>query len=339
MINVTWLCAVRATNLAQLENSNLASVRLRTAVSLRGMAGFGIECIVTDGNQYSSTDLIIAGKIDYLSDPSRPMRWLSYMADGKSRGARVIIDYTDNHLGQDSPAGQFYRESLNLADGVIVSSEVLRDEVRKYFDKYIRVIEDPIEVEIIAPKPRSSKFPSALWFGHSSNLPYLISYLERTPPTSLKTLAALSNFETCPLLLERLVCAAKVSNISLNTIQWTMANVIKISKICDVSIIPAGLYDDRKKGASSNRLLTSLALGLPTAAHPINSYLEFAEYFYDLTRSNHTEFFKRFEEYQSKIAHVQKLLRSRFTKDFIGVQWADLAQSVAHTGFIPTKVE
>ncbi len=300
-------------------------------MALRSGIGSGFECIVTDGQSYKSTDLIIVGKIDCFSDPSRSMRWLAYMADGKNRGAKILIDYTDNHLGQDSPVGRFYKAALNLADGIIVSSELLRDQIRNYFSGYSEVIEDPIEVEIIAPKRRTANFPSALWFGHASNLPYLIAYLEKAQPSSLKHLTTLSNFENCPLLLERLMYAAKNLKICLNITPWTVTNVVKTAKRCDVSIIPAGLYDDRKKGASSNRLITSFALGLPTAADPIQSYREFKDYFFDLNHGNFPEFFKNFEKYQSKLIYAQEILRSRFTKDLIGIRWIGLLRSVAHS--------
>jgi glycosyltransferase involved in cell wall biosynthesis len=337
MATITWLCANRAKTLCELQNSNLASIRLRTAVSLEALVNHGSSCIVTDGSQYQNTDLIIAGKIDYASDPSRPSRWLEYLSEGKRRGAEILIDYTDNHLCQESAAASFYKESFSITDRIITSSEALRREAKKYFSGDIVVIEDPIEVEIQAPKQKTNQFPNALWFGHASNLRYLISYLEKVTRNSLRNLTALSNFENSPFLTKNLVNAAKSANIALKIIPWSNENLIKHSKTCDVCILPAGINDDRKKGASLNRLLTALALGIPTAAHVLESYLKFGEFFFDLSSGDYPDFIRRFDEYHAKTAHAQTIIKRDYTKNILGSTWVKSLEKKRPTSKIASK--
>lgn len=58
--------------------------------------------------------------------------------------------------------------------------------------------------------------------------------------------------------------------------------MVASADLCDLCIIPSDPRDRRKAGVSSNRLLTALALGLPTAADRLDSYIEHESYFADI---------------------------------------------------------
>jgi hypothetical protein len=59
---------------------------------------------------------------------------------------------------------------------------------------------------------------------------------------------------------------------------WSVAGLEKVASECDFAFIPKG-SEPRKKGVSTNRLITSLTLGLPTFAGDFDSYKRFEDYF------------------------------------------------------------
>ena len=123
---IEWLASVSPATVEALEQSNLASVRLRTAVSYKASQSNGFDCKVTDGHEPSKPKALIVGKIDAISDPGRAQRWLNHIARCKANGSRIIIDYTDHHLAHTSVASSFYSQALKLADLTICSSKKLK---------------------------------------------------------------------------------------------------------------------------------------------------------------------------------------------------------------------
>jgi hypothetical protein len=58
--------------------------------------------------------------------------------------------------------------------------------------------------------------------------------------------------------------------------------MVAAARVAEFCVVPSNNWDPKKSGASSNRLLTAPALGLPTAVSMIPSCQEFSEYFFDL---------------------------------------------------------
>jgi hypothetical protein len=71
-------------------------------------------------------------------------------------------------------------------------------------------------------------------------------------------------------------------NLYIQTGIWSSEKMVSAAKLCDIAIIPSDPNDIKKSSVSSNRLITALALGLPTAADTMNSYKEFSNYFIDI---------------------------------------------------------
>lgn len=64
--------------------------------------------------------------------------------------------------------------------------------------------------------------------------------------------------------------------------EWSIDTMREAAQQSDVCLIPSDTQDPRKMAVSANRLITALALGLPTAADRLESYAEFGEYFTDI---------------------------------------------------------
>jgi hypothetical protein len=100
--------------------------------------------------------------------------------------------------------------------------------------------------------------------------------------------------------------------------------MVDVSSDADLCVIPSDSSDPRKAGASSNRLLSALALGLPTAATPIPSYAEFSDYFVDIK----SDPFSLSEPELSGLCALIKLAQAnileQYSREAVGRQWTNL---------------
>lgn len=327
-ISVEWLCAAKAKNSADLDSSNLASVRLRTAIGYRATQSTGFKAFISDKQFANDVDIIVVGKLDYVSDSDRADRWYKRIEEQKAQGARILIDYTDHHLVSESPAKDFYKKSIQIADLVITPSNWLRQQIKINLNKDVRLIPDPVEVPICMPVKKNNGTKTALWFGHATNLPYLFEYLVNRYYSKVeRKLIIMTNLHPLPSQYIELLDLPHLSNLEINVVPWSKADLPLAAQISDFCLLPAGVDDVRKKGASSNRLLTSLALGLPTVAHPLDSYLPFSRYFSDLQNQNLDDFFDEPEKFFPAVEQAQKVILAEHTLEMAKVQWENLLQN------------
>lgn len=322
MKKIEWLCPIPDCSIQDLQQSNLASIRMRTAISAQAAQANGFKIAFTDGQRLTGSDLVIVGKIDYVSDAQRPSHWLTHLRAARQEGARIVIDYTDHHLAVDSPAARFYAEALVLANAVVCSSRTLADHLAGYVSCERIIIEDPVEVPIRAPIDRQREPLTALWFGHASNLPYLIDYLRKEfrPKSPLRLILMTNAYPLPQLFTDQLNCA-ELSSVEINVVPWSVDNMVVAAAISDVCLLPAGLNDPRKNGASSNRLLTALALGLPVAADLLPSYLPFSPYFVPLRSPEIYVLLDNPSQYFKQVADAQVRIREQFTNTAIAADW------------------
>lgn len=322
MKTIEWLCPIPNCSLEDLQRSNLASIRMRAAVGAETAKENGYRIAFSDGQIPSKANVIIVTKIDFVSDIERPTRWLQHLRTAREQGGRIVIDYTDHHLAVDSPAARFYKEALGLANTVVCSSQTLKDYLADYVSCERIIIEDPIEVSIKAPRDRESNSLTALWFGHASNLPYLIAYLQNDfKPGKQVRLVVMTNAYPLPQKLADQLNCPELEQVEINVVPWSLKDMEEVAAISDLCLLPAGLDDPRKNGASSNRLLTALALGLPVAADPLPSYQPFKPFFADLRSQEGRSLLKNPAKYLTRVKYAQAQIRSSFTKEAISADW------------------
>jgi SAM-dependent methyltransferase len=323
--NIEWLNSSGSTDFNDLKHSNLASVRLRTFVASQAAQAAGFQNVLSDGENNKKADIVVVGKIDYISDKNRPARWINQIKKQKTNDAKIIIDYTDHHLESDTLASKFYEEVIPLSDIVICSSAKLKEHIFRIFGLEAHVIEDPIEVPISEPSKKNNLVTTILWFGHASNLEYLINCLEDYfSEKNNARLILMTNAFPLPDEYTKRLDIPNLKNIEINVIPWSKDDLIEVSKICDFCIIPTGFRDSRKNGASSNRLLTSLALGLPTLTDNLDSYQSFSKYFSSITKEKICSMIENPEINEDLIIESQKLIEKEFSRENIGYKWVNL---------------
>ena len=74
------------------------------------------------------------------------------------------------------------------------------------------------------------------------------------------------------------ISADVLENVEINVAPWSINDLIQAANISDFCILPTGYKDSKKVGASSNRLITALALGMPVLSDHLISYQKLRSY-------------------------------------------------------------
>ena len=327
-LRLHWLTPFSG-KLSDLESVNLASVRLRAAVALR--AAERADWHYSFGPQIDlkprATDLcLVVGKLGSNDVERLASVWLENLAQAKKRapGCRIVVDYTDHHLGAETELSDFYRALLPLADAVIVSSSALALQLQPHFCGPVFVVPDALEVPITPPVRHKHAPPRALWFGHGTNLIYLAQALApigrqlQGAPLELRVLSnrpALEQFKRA--------LTAIPEGIALKAGDWSLAAMQAHAAECDFCLLPSDPYDTRKMGVSSNRLLTALAMGLPVSASPLASYKEFSELFLDLEAGGLSELARAPDRFHDMVTRAQQTVLNDYLAPSMQKHWID----------------
>ena len=100
--------------------------------------------------------------------------------------------------------------------------------------------------------------------------------------------------------------------------------MLEAAKLCDACIIPSDTQDPNKSGASSNRLITALAMGLPTAADNLESYKEFSAFYVDIRSEKFRTMMVRPDSFNPMVVKAQEDIVPRFSFDDIKQAWGNL---------------
>lgn len=306
-------------------HSNLASIRLRSALAAKSLSDVGWissvgEVIV------GSPDVLIIGKIGSNDISRRTEDWIKKLIKAKNSGCKLILDYTDNHLGFDSPMATFYQEAISLADYLVAPGIFLSEQLSEKMRKPTTIIPDPIEVPLVPVKSSSRQdLLRGFWFGHRTNVSYLVEFIEYKLNHSdeLEIIVLSDNIALETLRKHKFKTSARVS---LRLAPWSIKNMMNAAKISDFCIVPSNLNDPRKAGASSNRLITSLSLGLPTAVTMLPSYATFSDYVVDIESDFFRDFLRDVACMNSKVSAAQVEILPSFFPTVIGNQWVSLVK-------------
>jgi len=315
-------CKLIDCSIQNLQSNKIASVRLRTSVAAEAAQRLQYTVSVSDGYHEEFQNILVVTKVTHITDANRPSRWLQKISALKNSGAKIIIEYTDHHIEENTIRGDFYRKSIKLANAIICSSSILKSNISKYYSGPIYVIEEPIEVPIINPIEKNNSIKNILWFGHASNLPYLVDCLQNTFNSQVYArLIIMTNAYPFPDEYSNMLSIKALENVEINVVPWSIDDLITASGICDFCILPTGHKVSKKAGASSNRLTTALALGLPVLTDNLNSYKKFNVYFENLNTDNLINYTSTKNYDLEKVEKSQKVISSNYSKEFIMSLW------------------
>jgi hypothetical protein len=315
--------------LNELFEDELASSRLRLLPAGRAAVSMGWTVSVGD-HAPNQSSVILIGKIPIFDYEKRAPHWLGQLKELARRNGRIIVDYTDHHLGFDSPIKSFYTNALGMADLCTVSHEVL---ARALCDAggikadTIRVVEDAIEYDVVTPRqrPKSAHASGVLWFGHGTNFEFLARLCADWPKAAPRDLYIVSSQEVHEFIRNGHLDASVPLQIHFR--QWSPPALSEVAAAADIAVIPSS-FDSRKQFASSNRLVTGLALGLPVVATPLPSYTEFQNYFFELGSAEANAAFANPRLGHDKVFQFQEKFAARFSLSAIQQNWQAVINAI-----------
>jgi len=320
MKRIHWLVPYKINHNHEILNSNLASIRLRSALfNLPIFKDYKVT-FSENINDIDELDYLFVGKISASREDLFNV-WINYINSLRDKKTNIFFDYTDHHLDQKNLIGDFYKKAIKDDDLIITSSNKLKSHLIDSYKK-ITVIEDPIEIEIQKIKKNNSN--RFLFFGHPTNLKYLFEKIPFWDQSKNYDLVIQTSDVGLNLIQEQSKYIQKTPNLNIHLQHWSIANMIQESVLSSGVIIPGDINDKRKNGVSHNRLITAFALGLPVAASKYESYLEFDNQFADIDdKKEFISFVKNPSLYQSRVKLAQKKIKN-FTKENLASKWLEL---------------
>ena len=326
MIKIHWLIPYDNLNEESIANAHLASIRMRLGAAILGSKQTNLG--ISFGQNIIDADFVVIGKIGATNNTLREDLWLNQIEQQKKLGKKIILDYTDDHLNFESPMTSFYERSLPYLNAAITSSPFLADKLKKRIKCFTEIIPDAIEVPIFKPKIKENISKNIFWFGHASNINYLIKFISKWKNLKQKTtLFILTNEQGVVIFNQTKFNIDK--NLSIQLGLWSIQAMINTSKFCDLIIIPSDPSDPKKAGVSSNRLITALALGLPTAACVMESYKEYDQYFTDIDSEKFIELINNPDMFHNQILEAQDKIIPQFTQEAIGQKWINFFEKLS----------
>ena len=307
-----------------LQHSPLASARLRLAVA--ATAAQELNQKVSLGEQTPErVDRLIVGKIGANDIQTRQGLWLAEIERLKGLGARVYLDYTDHHLDNNSVMTSFYLAACELADVICTPTSELRTELIELFkiQCQIAVVPDLLEYESVKPKKALvGAAPVGLWFGHPTNAKFLAKFIDsHSHALTGHSLAIVSSTQTLDIL--KRYKFTQPPTVGIQALPWSVQAVAQVAQRADYCVIPSDC-NSPKRYASNNRLITALALGLPTLATPLPSYGEFKDSFATIGSAEAYDLLKQPESHSRGCLNFQEDGMHAFTQPKLVAQWRSL---------------
>jgi len=320
-LEILFQSNISTNKLSDLKNNLLASVRLRTALAVDAAIKLSWNIKLNNQNDKVLTNILLVGKVntDFTDN------WLERIKQIKVSGGKVVIDYTDHHLDSNSPLSPFYQNVINYSDLFVCSSITLQQKVAQFSNINTIIVDDPIEVPTLSPKNKNNKVTTILWFGHSSNLIYLIEWLLNNFKSKFDAkLIIMTNAYPLPEPYYQALNTTQFEKLEIAVVPWSKNDMIQAAKMSDFCILPTGYKDNRKSGASSNRLITAIALGLPVLTDKLESYLTFEKYFDQLSEFEIEKKINKPNVNMELIKEAQKLIVKNYSMNKIQYKWENL---------------
>ena len=310
--HVHWLLPGNFINIESVKNHILASVRLRAYISTLNskMLTFSFG-----ENMPINTDVLVIGKIGIFNLEKRGLNWINQIKITNFSRGKVILDYTDNHLMMNSPLTNFYKATLPYITTAVTPTEKMGDFLSNFWKGQVTTIYDSIEVDIIPWRDRIGQ--KLLWFGHSSNIQYLLDFINKNESIiDNYSLNIICNQDGIDYFNKH-----NKTNLIYKTLFWSKDILVKEANYCDVCIIPSNIESINKQGAGHNRLITALALGMPTIATLLPSYKMFKNYFVDIESEERLKILDDPNIFKQKLIESQKKVVPLFQNTVLNKKW------------------
>ena len=276
-----------ASNRIQLEPARQAVIELGFTPKLLNLRAEKPNCLQLLGEP----SCCIVGKLSHPDETFAQNILLANLAATsilKSRSIPILVNYSDNLASpSNSAVASLYRSLLWHADAVIYPCQAMQQLGKPWLNPSNPaqewIIEDPWQVEEYPYRPLKPDEPCRIiWFGHSSNLQYLLRELPKLlaecnahPSFELTILSDSGTQTTVQKQIQKLPCQTPWT---LRCIPWDNKSqpdqLAQELTRAHIAIIPSNSQDRRKLAASHNRAVDAIQAGCMVIASPLPSYTE-----------------------------------------------------------------
>lgn len=227
---------------------------------------------------------------------------------GPDLGYKTVFDVCDNHFeSEDKKMADYYMAMCLAVDVVTCNTANMQEAIYEHTGVLAKIIPDPISFPSALPKHNTE--PKLLWYGHTSNFPALIPWLD-----------TLDQRVT-------VVCDQQVSHPKADWIQWRPNLVEAIIKDYDIVLLPTDLSKESHKCKSPNRAVDAINAGKLVITNNKDIYESLLPF---LVYADKLEYIRSFINAYSnpdfsviadKIEKGQKFIRENFNDDVILRAW------------------
>lgn len=276
-----------ASNRIQLEPARRAVIELGFAPTLLNLRAEKPTCLQLLGKP----SCCIVGKLSHPDETFAQNILLANLAAIsilKSQSIPILVNYSDNLAATGNSAVEsLYRSLLWHADAVIYPCQAMQQLGQPWISPNNPpqewIIEDPWQVEEQPYRPlKPNEQCRVIWFGHSSNLQYLLKelpkLLESCNTHASYELTILSDSGTQKRVKQQFQKLPHRKPWTLRCIPWDNSSqpgqLAQELGRAHVAIIPSDAQDKRKLAASHNRAVDAIQAGCMVIASPLPSYKE-----------------------------------------------------------------
>jgi glycosyltransferase involved in cell wall biosynthesis len=317
-----------------MPGADVASVRVRCLVPMQLLADRQWRTGLFDPADTAAYDVVVFQKAYRAADLELAKRL-------SANGVKLVFDLCDNHFfnPDDRPdlieRADRLRRMIDMVDAVTVSSPVLGELVQK--DQTF-VVDDALDSttreaprRLFPGRPTWGRGPHLVWFGNvgSESPRFGIVDLARIVP-ELNCLHRRIPFHLTVITSSREAFDRYLGAAGFATRYrpWTRQTFRSILSRADVSLLPISV-NPFTVCKTSNRVVTSLMLGVPVVADLIPSYEEFMPYILVNGWEEHLERYASSPELrQQHVLEGREFIARRFAPDVIVGQWTSVFRNL-----------
>jgi SAM-dependent methyltransferase len=192
----------------------------------------------------------------------------------RSRGAKVVADYCDDHFDRPD-IGPWYTRLAKTADVVVASTPAMAEAVRRHAGRDALVVTDPIEGRRGPPAfaPRLPRL-RVLWFGNHNNLMSIVDRMGQVRELAAHVPLDFTVLTRAGPEVDNLVAdlvKLDPARITGRVVPWSIEGTWKALEDCDLVWIPV-IDGERYSVKSANRLVESVWAGRYVVADAMPTY-------------------------------------------------------------------
>lgn len=319
-----WITAGSLDSSQGYISSPMASARYRVLIPAANLGPMGYNSQIINENDLIANgwkqDFLEENDIIIVSKTFKP-ELIYQLENAKRASCKIIVDFCDNHFDRPEKIGQHFNQLLHAADLVTTSTPELKITLQAKTTKPVIHITDSFEGNKYPVKFEPNEPVRLLWFGNFSNFDTLPPLFEKLSKLSKKRRIILDTVylhETGEVLAK----SVSTNTFQVNYIPWSIINLKRAMKQCDMVVIPT-LNADEKSGKSPNRVIEPLWAGRYVVAGSLPAYEPFSPFASigdDLVAGiewalNHPE------QVLEKIKAGQAYIAANHTPKLIGEKW------------------